>query len=115
MLYIKAHFPKQQYEDAFEELWVAYWRDHLDLSKPEFMRECLKRHFTAEEAKTTIEAGTSQEYKKMLTEKTGELVARGAYGCPWFFVTNGDGKVEPFFGSDRSVASLEDLALRCCC
>jgi hypothetical protein len=30
---------------------------------------------------------------------------QGAFGCPWFWVTNSEGKSEPFFGSDRYVHS----------
>lgn len=35
---------------------------------------------------------------------------QGAFGCPWFWVTNREGKGEPFFGSDRYVAPLLDEA-----
>jgi 2-hydroxychromene-2-carboxylate isomerase len=39
---------------------------------------------------------------RTLTRVT-EKVARdlGAYGCPWFWVYDGKGNAEPFFGSDR--------------
>ena len=31
---------------------------------------------------------------------------QGAFGCPWYWATNSEGKSEPFFGSDRHVLSL---------
>ena len=101
MLYIKDNFPADRYENQFEELWLAYWRDHMDISKPEVMTKCLTRHFTEDEAHQIIEGGTSSRYKKLLTEETARLVEKGAFGAPWFFVRNKDGKEEPFFGSDR--------------
>lgn len=40
--------------------------------------------------------------KKKLVEDTSRLVEEGgAFGCPWFLVTNAEGSVEPVFGSDR--------------
>lgn len=101
MLYIKDNFDPSRYEDQFEELWVAYWRDHIDLSKPESMAECLGRHFNKDEVSRIMEGGTSQKYKKLLTDETAYLVSKGAFGAPWFLVRNKDGKEEPFFGSDR--------------
>ena len=101
MLYIKDNFTKERYEDQFAELWVAYWKDHMDISKPEIMTDCLRRHFTEDEARQIIEGGTSPRYKKLLTEETARLVEKGAFGAPWFVVRSKDGKEEPFFGSDR--------------
>jgi hypothetical protein len=60
MLYIKSHFPAAQYEDQFAELWQAYWRDSMDISKPDVMKECLKRHFSDGDAKRIIEGGAYQ-------------------------------------------------------
>lgn len=37
------------------------------------------------------------------------LVEKGAFGAPWWLVTNKEGVEEPFFGSDRYVSSC------CCC
>ena len=101
MLYIKDNFPNERYENQFGELWMAYWRDHMDISKPELLKECLMRHCTEDEARQILDAGTSPRYKKMLTDETARLVEKGAFGAPWFFVRNKEGKEEPFFGSDR--------------
>ena len=48
-----------------------------------------------------MRSASNEEIKKQLTANTEEAVRRGAYGAPWFWVQNGDGKEEPFFGSDR--------------
>lgn len=50
-----------------------------------------------------IKAGTDPKYKKMLTDETAMLVEKGAFGAPWWLVTNKEGVEEPFFGSDRYV------------
>ena len=101
MLYIKDHFDTERYELQFVELWQCYWRDHMDISKPDLMRECLNRHFNEDEVRAILEGGTTPKYKKMLTDQTAMIVAKGAFGAPWYFVTNKEGQEEPFFGSDR--------------
>ncbi len=101
MLYVKDHFETSRFEDQFHELWTAYWKDHMDISKPEVMGKCLSRHFSDEEVRWILEGATTAKYKKLLTDETARLVERGAFGAPWYFVRNRAGKVEPFFGSDR--------------
>ncbi|GKT88374.1 LOW QUALITY PROTEIN: DSBA-like thioredoxin domain-containing protein [Colletotrichum tofieldiae] len=43
----------------------------------------------------------TQEIKDSVKAKTQEAIERGAFGAPWFWVVNDEGKGEPFFGSDR--------------
>ncbi len=81
----------------------------MDISKPAIMTECLKRHFSSEEAKMIIEGGTSPKYKKLLTDETAKLVEKGAFGAPWFVVRGREGVEEPFFGSDRFAFMLRYL------
>ena len=104
MLYIKDNYPQERYLAQFGELWQSYWREHQDISKPETMKQCLKRNFSDSEADDIIKGGTSPKYKKLLTDETARLVEKGAFGAPWYFVTDKEGKEEPFFGSDRCVA-----------
>jgi len=102
MLYIQSHFPYEQYEDSFLELWVFLWQEHRDISKPEVLAECLARHFKAEDVEKIIKAGTDPVWKQKLNEQTKMLVEeKGAFGAPWWWVRNGEGREEPFFGSDR--------------
>ena len=115
MLYIKDNFDNHVYEAQFEELWTAYWRDHLDLSKPEAMGDCLGRHFDKDDVRRILEGGTSPKYKKLLTDETARLVEKGAFGAPWFIVRNSSGVEEPFFGSDRYDRLVEVLLTPTCC
>ena len=101
MLYIQRNFPSDQYESAFRCLWTCYWDEHMDISKLEMMAQCLQRNFNEGETKKILEAAATKEYKEMLTEQTARLVGKGAFGAPWFLVTDGSGKEEGFFGSDR--------------
>lgn len=101
MLYIQRHFPTAQYEIAFLSLWTCYWGEHMDLSKPDIMKACLERTFTAEEAERILDGASTEEFKKGLTEQTAMLVGKGAFGAPWYLVTDGEGREEGFFGSDR--------------
>lgn len=75
----------------------------MDISKPDQMAEALARHFSPDEVKQILTAANTLEYKQKLKDKTNFLVEQGAFGAPWYFVRNAEGKVEPFFGSDRQV------------
>jgi glutathione S-transferase kappa 1 len=84
MLYIKDHFDNERFEQQFVDLWQSYWRDAVDISKPDlFAKHCLSRNFNEQEAKEIIEGGTSPKYKKMLTDHTAAIVEKGAFGAPW--------------------------------
>lgn len=44
-----------------------------------------------------------KEWKDKLLANTQKALDLGAFGAPWMWVRNGEGKEEPFFGSDRYV------------
>lgn len=67
--------------------------------------------FSALEVTSIMEASTQKEWKDKLLENTQKVLDQGAFGCPWFQVENGEGKVEPFFGSDRFHFMWEFLAV----
>jgi 2-hydroxychromene-2-carboxylate isomerase len=48
-----------------------------------------------------MHATTTKEIKDLLSSVTKEALDKGAFGAPWFWVTNDVGASEPFFGSDR--------------
>jgi glutathione S-transferase kappa 1 len=77
------------------------WQKQEDVSKPEIMRECLARCFSAKEVEDIMKATGTKEVKDGLLATTDDALENGAYGCPWFHVTDSNGKKEPFFGSDR--------------
>ena len=77
------------------------WEETLDISKPEILLNVLKRHLSDEDAQKAVDGANSKEYKTKLNNNTDDALKKGAFGAPWFWVTNKDGKEEPFFGSDR--------------
>lgn len=72
-----------------------------DVSKPEVLSEVLGKYFGREEVEVIMKGATEAKYKKLLVDETAMLVEKGAFGAPWFLVTNREGKEESFFGSDR--------------
>jgi glutathione S-transferase kappa 1 len=106
MVYVKDTFSKDQYEASLRELWVAIWEQLMDLSKPELMAKALSRHFSAQEAEEIMSAANDPTYKQKLLNNTQRALDLGAFGAPWFWVTNYKGKSEPFFGSDRYIYFL---------
>jgi glutathione S-transferase kappa 1 len=79
------------------------WESGRDVSQPETLSAILKETglLKDEEIASAVRGASTDEVKKQLTANTEEAVKRGAYGAPWFWVTNHQGKQEPFFGSDR--------------
>jgi len=113
MLYIKDHYPRDKFEAAFYSIFPAVWiPPQVDISKPTNFHPVLLKNFTPSQADEIIAAASTPEYKQKLTEITKMVVEeQGAFGCPWFWVTNNEGKSEPFFGSDRFHFMWEFLGL----
>lgn len=66
------------------------------------MLTALLKVFDQKEAEEVMEAAQTPEIKQALNDVTKHAVQDlGAFGCPWFWVHDGKGKAEPFFGSDR--------------
>lgn len=106
MIYIKNHHPRERFETAFLSLWEWMYYRNIDISKPEHMAELLRSHGYAEsEIQAVLAAASSPEYKEALTANTQKALDQGAFGAPWFWVRNCQGREEPFFGSDRLVSS----------
>ncbi|KAK4217938.1 glutathione S-transferase kappa 1 [Rhypophila decipiens] len=57
--------------------------------------------FSPAEIQKIMQATSESEFKDRLKDKTQEALDKGAFGAPWMWVTNSQGKGEPFFGSDR--------------
>ena len=67
----------------------------------------LLKNFTPTQADEIIAGAQRPDIKQQLTDVTTMVVEKqGAFGSPWFWVTNSEGKAEPFFGSDRYVQSI---------
>lgn len=78
------------------------WYNHLDISSPENLIHALVRVFEEAQIQDIMTEASSPKVKSKLVATTEKVVKElGAFGCPWFWVTNGKGVGEPFFGSDR--------------
>jgi len=113
MIYVKDHYPNDKFETAFYSLFAALWvPPQSDLSKPANLHTLLRKNFAPAEADEIIAGAGTPEYKQKLTNITNMVVEeQGAFGCPWYWVTNEAGKGEPFFGSDRFHFMWEFLGL----
>ncbi|KAJ6595906.1 putative glutathione S-transferase kappa 1 [Mycena vulgaris] len=114
MIYIKDHYPRDKFEAVFYDLFPALWvPPQSDLSKPENLKvRSSSSHFTASEVDEIMAGAGTPQYKAKLAEITKMVVEeQGAFGCPWYWVTNAQGKSEPFFGSDRFHFMWEFLGL----
>ncbi|KAL2832675.1 thioredoxin-like protein [Aspergillus pseudoustus] len=103
LTYIKKTHSAALYEASYQACFDTMWNGHLDISVPENLALALSKVFSDESQVKDILAGASApETKQALTDITGQVVSElGAFGCPWFWVHDGQGKAEPFFGSDR--------------
>lgn len=117
LLDIKTRFSAEAYLAAFHYMLYAFWILSRDLTSVEGVGKALaeipsgfagkgtgdssKPLFTSEQVGEILEAAGSQACKDALKKSTGEALGRGAFGCPWLWATNTEGKGEPFFGSDR--------------
>lgn len=112
MIYIKRNFPRERYETTSILLWEWMYYKNIDISKPDNLAELLRSNgFSDAEAKNVLTAASTPEYKEALTANTQKALDQGAYGAPWFWVKNKEGKEEPFFGSDRYVHSITRVAV----
>ncbi|KAI0386257.1 thioredoxin-like protein [Hypomontagnella monticulosa] len=112
--YIKSHFPVSTYLSAWRALFHAFWTEHRPPNNADALRAALDaaKLFTSAEVEEIVKAAGAAEYKDVLRRTTEEAVGRGAFGAPWFWVTNAaTGRSEPFFGSDRWHHMYEFLGL----
>ncbi|HEY6132126.1 MAG TPA: 2-hydroxychromene-2-carboxylate isomerase, partial [Halioglobus sp.] len=77
-------------------VFETYWNsDTADISNDEVLAAICVR--VALDPTGFFRAISSQHYKDLLRQNTDELIARGGYGSPTFFI-NGD---DMYFGNDR--------------
>ena len=103
MLYVKDNYTREQFEKAFEFLWDYSFDPnyHIDISKPENMAKWLAETLPKEDIPKILEAAKKPKYKDLLSAQTKKAVELGAFGAPFFWLTNDQGVSEPLFGSDR--------------
>ncbi|KAH0606767.1 uncharacterized protein H6S33_003601 [Morchella sextelata] len=101
LVYIKAHHPTV-YHEAFRLAWVALWENDTDISQPTLLSTVWAPLFPAAgELEKVLQAAEDPRWKKGLQDNTKEALECGAFGAPWFVVTNSKGERSVFFGSDR--------------
>ena len=108
--YVKANFSTLVFLSTLRHFYWAYWTPPniclledknvaATLAKVTERPDGGKRAFSDADIKRIMD-GRAQ-MKDALSKATGEALELGAYGAPWFNVTNSKGQSEPFFGSDR--------------
>ena len=101
MIVVKERHPQEVFERVFLDEWKYSWVTHLDISKMENLTKLLSEHFDDAEVKEILRLMATKEYKDKLTANTKTALDQGAFGAPWFWLTNDKGESEPLFGSDR--------------
>jgi 2-hydroxychromene-2-carboxylate isomerase len=110
--YIKHNYPKETFLAAMRFLYHKIWLPpHVNLAEDANLVAALKeatdeldggsdeKLFSDEDVEKIMNGRESM--KERVKEVTGEALKKGAFGAPWLVATNGDGKSEAFFGSDR--------------
>ncbi|KAF7557027.1 hypothetical protein G7046_g6141 [Stylonectria norvegica] len=106
--FIKAHYPPATFLAALRFLFQQLWTPpHVNLTIDDNLAAALaaattddgERLFGDEEVRTIMEG--REGMKERLKEVTGEAVERGAFGAPWLWVVDVEGRTGAFFGSDR--------------
>jgi 2-hydroxychromene-2-carboxylate isomerase len=82
------------FEPFHRAVYPAFWAEGENLGEPEVIARVVER--AGLDARALLEAAGDAAVKAELRANTEEVVARGAFGAPTFFV--GD---EMFFGNDR--------------
>ena len=90
-------------ERVVEAVLVAMWEDCLKLDEPEVLRDVLVT--AGLDADAILAAAASLPVKQALMDTTAEVVERGVFGIPTFFV--GD---EMWFGKER-LGQVEEALL----
>ncbi|KAM0286265.1 hypothetical protein ACHAQH_000994 [Verticillium albo-atrum] len=107
---IKATHGEAAFLATFRYLFEAFWTaPNKKVAKEAVLVEVLAgvpapdggKFFTADDVKRIIEGAKTQQAKDTLKAQTQKTIEQGAFGAPWFWVTDSQGKEEPFFGSDR--------------
>lgn len=101
MLVVKSRQSREAFEQCFLDTWIYSFVKHIDISKPENLTQLLQEHFDEAEVKEVMRLMATKEFKDALTANTKKALDLGAFGAPWFWLTNANGEQEPCFGSDR--------------
>ncbi|GGE19030.1 2-hydroxychromene-2-carboxylate isomerase [Polymorphobacter glacialis] len=82
-------------EPFTRRVFQLYWSEDRDISQPDVLAEaCAAADL---DAAATLEAADSPELKARLRANTDEIIARGGFGTPTFYI----GGTDMYFGQDR--------------
>ncbi|GKT44054.1 glutathione S-transferase kappa 1 [Colletotrichum spaethianum] len=122
--FVKANYPDAVYQTTWHWLLHCFWEPPNDnLTKPDVLAKALTeaprqypgdtkdRLFSEADVRRILEGAATQEIKDSVKTKTQEAIERGAFGAPWFWVVNEEGKGVPIFGSDRFHDMYEHLGV----
>lgn len=101
LCYLKTVLEKEKFETIFLDFWTSIWQQGLNVGKLEVLRSVYQRHMSDKEVDAAMSAAADQQWKDQLNNNTKTALEKGAFGAPWLWVTNAEGKGEPWFGSDR--------------
>jgi 2-hydroxychromene-2-carboxylate isomerase len=76
-------------------LFEAYWRDDCDISRDDEIIKCA--HLAGLDGAALLQDANTPEAKAALIANTEELIARGGFGSPTFYIESDD----MYFGNDR--------------
>ncbi|KAI5465571.1 thioredoxin-like protein [Mariannaea sp. PMI_226] len=108
--FIKANYPLETFLSTLDFFFHKLWMPpHVNLVDDANLVEALteatetpeggKELFTPEDVQKIMDARDSM--KDSVKDLTAQAIERGAFGAPWLWVTNSEGKEMSFFGSDR--------------
>ncbi|KAK3197183.1 hypothetical protein GRF29_1536g926088 [Pseudopithomyces chartarum] len=86
---------------ALALFWQNYWVAGIDPTTPDAALAIVTAVLGKEEALKIMEASKSGEIKGKLMKTTEWAINEGAFGVPWFIVTNAEGKTEKYWGIDH--------------
>lgn len=98
VLALRAAIASADIEKATHALFAAYWRDGLDVSREDVVRDVLAA--AGLDGAAAVTAATAEPIKRALVDNTQRAADAGAFGAPTF-VVDVDGEREIFFGQDR--------------
>ncbi|KAG4030277.1 hypothetical protein MFRU_012g00230 [Monilinia fructicola] len=104
LCFIKSQYSREIFEETWQGIFDALWiPPQKNITMPERFREFLQGlgTFEAGQVDEILAKATEKEWKDRLLANTKDALEKGAFGAPWLWVRNGEGKEEPFFGSDR--------------
>ncbi|KAG9236748.1 putative glutathione S-transferase kappa 1 [Amylocarpus encephaloides] len=105
LCFIKSHHPPSTFEQTFHLLFHALWTppSQINVTQAPLLRSVLASSnlYTEGQVEEILVKAGEKEWKDKLLDNTKKVLEQGAFGAPWMWVRNEEGKEEPFFGSDR--------------